>query len=435
MNIHSRILLAALASGVFALAGAAPAFATPVQDPHEGHNHPPGQHPKPDPGAIPRDSQVGKGKQAAQKGGPTARLETGDVKEHDFGAAIDGEVLSHTFQLESAGEADLVITSAKPTCGCTVAKLEVINSEGTRSLYNFGDPIPKGTKIELEAQLNTKNKRNVASSKINIFCNDPRSTVTLGLKARVDQYFRITPNSLGFGEMSIADSAQKSFEVHSKQNKPFNLSLGDKPMPQGMKIDLEPQEPTPEGKATRWKVVVTLGPDCREGNLGYPIQLQSDEVVQGAPTGKDGALPTYGATVMVTARVRGLISWEPQYLSFGLVRPGQVVSRTMDVSSFDPEFRFDAPKLRLVGPNDTKPEFPWKDSFSFSVLPGEDNKSVRVELTLNGLPESADGSFQGRLIMETGHSMTPEIAVLFSGVCRPGVRNARKPSPAGTGGQ
>ena len=49
-------------------------------------------------------------------------------------------------------------------------------------------------------------------------------------------------------------------------------------------------------------------------------------------TGPDGSVPHYGVTVMASARVRGLISFEPHYLSFGLVRPGQVVSRTTRTS-------------------------------------------------------------------------------------------------------
>jgi hypothetical protein len=197
-----------------------------------------------------------------------------------------------------------------------------------------------------------------------------------------------------------------------------------------MKIDITPVEATAEGKATRWDCKVTLGPNCKEGNLGFPIQLRSDEKVTGAQPDKDGNTPTYGASVMVTARVQGLISWDPQYLSFGLVRPGQSVSRSLAVKSFDPNFTFGEPKVRLAGPSDQKPEFAYGDSFSYVVKPSEDKKSVTVELTLNGLPETVDGSFQGRLMIETGHSAKPEIAVLFSGVCRPGVKTAPAAAPA-----
>ena len=374
---------------------------------HDSHPETPAPTPQPDPGP-----RAGK-----------PRLEV-DATEHDFGSAIEGERLTHTFHLTSNGDADLIINSAKPTCGCTVAKIAVVGAEGAGEPYQMGDPLPKGTKLELTARLDTKNKHNIASSKINIFCNDPRQTVTLGLKAMVDTYFQISPSALSFGEISVTDVIEKTFTVSGKKPGPFMLSLDGRTTPPGVKIDLQPQNPDEEGKAEQWKVVVTVGPDCREGNLGYPIHLRSDEEVLGAPKIAGGETPTYGASVMITARVRGLISWEPQYLSFGLVRPGQVMPRQLSVSTFDPEFQFEADKVQieLVGPSEAKPDFPWKDYFSSNVRPSADGSSVDIELTLDGLPDDADGSFQGRLIIKTGHPTKPEVPVLFSGVCRPGVQ-------------
>lgn len=359
--------------------------------------------------------------------GPPPRLDV-DATDHDFGTAIQGEHLTHTFKLKSSGPGDLVIQNAKPTCGCTLAKLETVKKDGSTQEYKYGDPLPPGTDLNLTAQLDTKNKTNIASSKINIYCNDPRSLVTLGLNAKVETYFVITPNALQFNEMSVADTAEQSFQVSGKKPTGFMLSLENKQLPDGMKIDLTPVEPDAAGKATRWDVKVKLGPNCKEGNLGFPIQLKSDEAVAGAAV-ENGVTPTYGANVMVTARIQGLISWDPQYLSFGLVRPGQVVARSLTVKSFDPNFTFKDPKVKIVGPSDQKPEFQYGDSFAYTVKTSEDAKSLTIELTLNGLPETVDGSFQGRVILETGHPARPEVPVLFSGVCRPGVKAATPPAP------
>ena len=353
----------------------------------------------------------------ARPGKPRLDVDTAD---HDFGTAIEGERLTHTFHLKSTGDVDLVINSAKPTCGCTVARVAVLDEEGEGQQYKMGDPLPPGTEIELVAKLDTKNKHNVASSKINIFCNDPRSTVTLGLKAQVDQYFQISPGSLAFGEISVADVVEKSFTVSGKKPGPFLLTQDGRTTPPGMKVELVPENATEDGKAEVWTVKVTLGPGCREGPLGYPVQLRSDEEVQGAAKIKGGEVPTYGASVMVTAKVRGLISWEPQYLSFGLVRPGQVVSRSLSVASFDGDFEFnvDDISVELTGPNEQRPEFPWASSFSHVITPAEDNQSFRVEVTLDGLPDEADGSFQGRVMIRTGHPQKEEIPVQFEGVVR-----------------
>jgi hypothetical protein len=394
--------------------------ATPTSTPAQATQKPPTPEPRPQEGSgiDPKKAQTG----------PAPRLES-DASDHDFGTAIQGEKLSHTFKLKSAGQADLVITAAKPTCGCTVAKLEVKKADGSSEVYKFGDPLAPGTELSLLAELDTKNKTNQAQSKINVYCNDPRTIVTLGLSARVDTYFQITPAAVTFGDLSIADTVEKSFTVAGKKPGNFLLSLEQKTLPDGMKIDIKPKDPDAGGKANIWEVKVTVGPNAREGNLGYPISLHSDEAVAGGTPDKDGKAPTYGASVMVTARVMGLISFEPQYLSFGLVRPGQVVARSLTLKSFDPNFSFGECKVKLIGPSDQKPDFQYGSSFSNTVKVAEDKKSAVVELTLNGLPETLDGSFQGRMVITTGHPQKPEVQVLFSGVCRAGVKTAAPPTP------
>lgn len=40
--------------------------------------------------------------------------------EHDFGKVIEGEKVSHSFNFTNNGEADLIISKASASCGCTV---------------------------------------------------------------------------------------------------------------------------------------------------------------------------------------------------------------------------------------------------------------------------------------------------------------------------
>jgi len=379
----------------------------PAGDGHsadDGHNH---AQPVPSallPGEMPKDGRL--------------EVETPD---HDFGTAVEGEVLTHTFPLKSNGSGPLMIMSAKPTCGCTVGLIEVAADGGDWKPYTFGDKIPVGTDLRLTATLDTKNKKSIAASKINIFCNDPRGTVTLGLTAKLDSYFNVAPSAVDFGEISVADAVSRRIEISAKQPGPFLLTLEERPLPQGFRVELEPVGPDAEGRAERWVVQAHLGPDAQEGNLGIPLSLSSDIEVSGAKPGVDGTLPHYGVTVMITARVRGLISFEPHYLSFGLVRPGQVVARTFTVKSYDPEFSFPADlQTRFAGPNENVPDFKWAEYFASTIRPASDGKGVEVELTLTGLPDGSDGSFQGRVFLSTGHPAKPEIAILFSGVCRSG---------------
>ena len=44
-----------------------------------------------------------------------------DENQHDFGRLSSGESISYSFHFRNTGNADLVISSASATCGCTVA--------------------------------------------------------------------------------------------------------------------------------------------------------------------------------------------------------------------------------------------------------------------------------------------------------------------------
>lgn len=45
-----------------------------------------------------------------------------DGKIFDFGIVIQGENVAHTFEIKNTGNADLVISGAAASCGCTVPK-------------------------------------------------------------------------------------------------------------------------------------------------------------------------------------------------------------------------------------------------------------------------------------------------------------------------
>lgn len=396
------------------------------QDPndHSGHNH--GQDPGI--GTIPA--------------GPPGKLEC-LVVDHDFGAMLSGEVASFTFEMKSVGENPLIIASAKPSCGCTVSHVKVEDANGAFVDYVYGQPIPSGKRVQIEARLDTKNKRNQASSKINVHCNDPRGIVTLGLTAMVDEFFAAMPATLDFGDMTTVDAREQTAVVTAKRGGKFKLRQDLPLQVPGMKVTLTPVQPDETGAADRWEVKVAMGPDLREGSQGYPVHLASDQLVANAQPAIDGTKPSYGASVLVQARVRGLISFQPPYLSFALVRPGQTATRTIKIECFDDKFTLTTPKsMKLVGQSDAIPEFRYAEHFDLVARPAADGRSMDVDVILKGLPETADGAFQGRVLIETGHPSRPTVAVLFSGVCRkmapvpaPTPQPAPTPTPApATGG-
>jgi hypothetical protein len=344
----------------------------------------------------------------------------------NFGKCMQGDVLTHTFQMQSSGEEDLVIKQAKPTCGCTVAQVATQAADGSMAPYNFGSPIPAGRKIEITATLHTQNKRGHAASRINIFSNDPRGQTQLGLEADVDPYFQVNPQNLNFNQLSARDTANDKVTVTTTKGEKVKLTASLENIPQGMKIEVTPVEADADGKSAHWEVVCHLGPGLVEGNLAYTVGLKSDIAIPGGEKLPNGADPTYEVSIPIMARVTGMVSYTPAFVSLGLIRPGQVVSRTVRVTSHDPAFKLGEPKILVQGRDG--PEWDLASHFSTVIRPVAGENSIDVELRLDGMPDSLNGSFSGQLVIQIGHPEKPEIKLPITGVCRGGAAGA---APAG----
>ena len=367
----------------------------------------PGIKPSPDPSQDPVDPN--------SKARITYEFGT-DTK--NFGKVMQGDVLNFKFQLKSSGEEDLVIKQAKPTCGCTVAQIACEQADGTLAPYVFGNPIAPGRKIEISATLHTQNKRGHAGSRINIFTNDPRGQTQLGLEADVDPFFQINPTVINFNNLSSKDTATDKATISTTRGEKIKLTIFKDNMPQGLKVDLNALDADAEGKATRWELVSTAGPGLLEGNLAFAVPMRSDLSIPGAEKLPNGAVPTYEASLTIMGHVTGLISFNPAFLSLGLLKPGQVKTATIRVTSHDPDFKLGDLKCEIQG-RDT-PEWEYKTKFDTFVKPVAGENSVDIEVRLNGMPESLNGSFSGKLVVKIGHPEKPQIELPITGVCRGG---------------
>jgi hypothetical protein len=348
----------------------------------------------------------------------------------NFGKCMQGDVLQNKFMLASSGEEDLVIKQAKPTCGCTVAQVAAQAADGSMAPYNFGQPIPPGRKIEITATLHTQNKRGHAASRINIFSNDPRGQTQLGLEADVDPFFQVNPQNLNFNALSSRDTANDKVAITTTTGVPVKLAASLDNLPQGMKLEITPANPDADGKSNHWDIACHLGPGLVEGNLAYNISLKSDITIPGGEKGPNGAEPMYEVSVPVMARVTGMISYTPAFVSLGLIRPGQVVSRVIRVTSHDPVFKLGEPKVVIQGREGG--EWDLANRFSTVIRPVAGENSIEVELRLDGMPETLNGSFSGTLDIQIGHPEKPEIKLPITGVCRGAAVGtpAQGPSPA-----
>lgn len=386
--------------------------------------------------AAPQASEQPKSKAPIYGGekDPNARLSVnfGDDK-HDFGRARQGEILEHTFELESTGEGPVRIRQASPTCGCVVGGLEVEDAEGEYAPYKMGAPVEPGKKVRLTAKLNTTSKRNKTTVRINVYTNDPIGLTQLTLSAQIEPFIQATPAFVNLGD--IKEGAVKTQVIDIRTARGEKVKLEDDPrnkiqVPPGMEVALEPVQADEQGRSDHWRATISVGEGAKEGPLGYQLRLVTDVQMPDAAEKIEKGLPSfYTVTAAVNGRVLGVLSFTPQFLSMGLVRPGQRVPRHVKVISHDPQFDLSNVTVEVQG--EKGQELAWAEYFTYSVKPAQGlNNAVDITLQLEGLPDGADGSFRGVMVIHTGHERKPDLNVRFSGVCRSGVTR-----PISTGGR
>jgi len=91
---------------------------------------------------------------------------------HDFGKIEEGEKVACVFTFENTGDADLLITSATTSCGCTVPKFD-------------DKPVTPGNKGMVEVVFDSSFRHGTQNKTIAIRSNARRSVVILRIKAEV----------------------------------------------------------------------------------------------------------------------------------------------------------------------------------------------------------------------------------------------------------
>ncbi|MFT4710010.1 MAG: hypothetical protein ACI9D0_000607 [Bacteroidia bacterium] len=362
-------------------------------------------------------------------GGTPARVPVGKggigfdagTQMQNFGSMVQGEVEHHTFHGESNGVEDLVINSLVKSCGCTRAQMMLIGADGEMSAYQMGKAIPVGTKFVIESTFDTANKVGPTQSNITLMSNDPRGGIVFTLQANVTPAMTLTPASLNFFMLKSADVRKGQVIVTSEAYGKFKLSLDPNIPLKDLRVKLTPDSPDAEGKSARWVVNVEGGPNLPEGNLSRAIRLVSD-VEQAGKFLADGSPQFYDRVLFVTGQVLGPVKLTPPHVSFGLVRPGQVATRSAVLSVNDEDFSLEtAPKTTFKG---FGVDFPYENDFEVTWTQDEATGSWKLDLTLLGLEQEGNGSFRGLVEIEVGHAVRKTVELGFSGVVRGGVTGA-----------
>ncbi len=91
---------------------------------------------------------------------------------HDFGTINEGEVVNTTFEFTNTGDAPLIITNAKGSCGCTVPKYSK-------------EPIAPGATGEILVSFNSSGKPGNQRKQVTLTANTTPNTKVLNISATV----------------------------------------------------------------------------------------------------------------------------------------------------------------------------------------------------------------------------------------------------------
>ena len=102
------------------------------------------------------------------------KLDFGNDKSHDFGTITEGEKVEHTFKFTNTGDADLVISSASASCGCTIPSPPK-------------EPIAPGEDGVIKVEFNSAGKSDMQTKDITILANTNPVKTTLQIKVYVEK--------------------------------------------------------------------------------------------------------------------------------------------------------------------------------------------------------------------------------------------------------
>jgi hypothetical protein len=102
--------------------------------------------------------------------------------EHDFGTINEGDIVETVFSFKNSGKSELIITSAKGSCGCTVPEWPK-------------EPIMPGEEGLIRVKFNSDKKPNLQQKTITLVTNTEQGKEILKIKAQVIPKSKVQQNS------------------------------------------------------------------------------------------------------------------------------------------------------------------------------------------------------------------------------------------------
>ena len=234
----------------------------------------------------------------------------------DLGEISNEEAKSIEFTVTNIGSGVLTIPEGyaglRASCGCTQPSIDK-------------HALAPGETATVSVVFNPANKRGQTDTRVTVLSDDPsQPQAVVHVRSYVKETLRVEPRMVGFGRLDHKTSAEQSLKVLSSK-------------PEFKVVSVKSAEDTPwltdevvsaetvmiSGETWRQTTVkILLGPTAPVGHLrGGTLTIETND-----PKNSKIVIPLAG-------EIMGDLSVGPERLSFGLVNPGEVTERLINISS------------------------------------------------------------------------------------------------------
>ncbi|MDX9910234.1 MAG: DUF1573 domain-containing protein [Phycisphaerales bacterium] len=297
-----------------------------------------------------------------------------EPSEIDLGQISNEEPQNLEFTLTNVGEGVLTIPEGyaglRASCGCTQPSIN----------KNVLQP---GESATIAVVFNPANKRGTTDTRVTILSDDPtQPQAVVHVRSFVKETMRVEPRMLGFGRQDHKKTAEQTFKVLSSKPdfKVEGIDTGENtPWLKGEVIDR--QTVMIEGEVwQQTQIKIVLGANAPVGHLrGGTVAVLTND-----PKNPKIVIPVAG-------EILGDLSVGPERLSFGLVNPGEVTERLINISSrsgkkveiieVEQEINLDTPlHITQAYPN---PEQPFTIQISVAMTSPEQPVPIRGKLMVH----------------------------------------------------
>jgi hypothetical protein len=263
----------------------------------------------------------------------------------DVGTIAKGQVIDATFVIKNNGGSDLIVSDARPSCGCTVA--------------SFDKVIKPGGEGKVVSSVDTKTFSGPISKSILLVSNDPdRPQMNLFVKANVKPFVDVLPQPFVRFSVIKGDGAGQDVILLSDE-KTFKPTVAETSQPY-VKAEILPagdKDKIPGRAGEQYRLRISVTGDAPDGLLNAPLRINTGVAQQ----------PTL--EIPVSGIVRPRVSVTPVMVNFGNFTAGKdPITRNIIVTNNKPGVPVKVTKAEVSVPGFLTDVVPTQEGISYTVV-------------------------------------------------------------------